>query len=89
MNAETVVYKAVNPLNAELNRICLLLALLGAHHIFQVSGLKVNGLFYAKAAVFLGEYFLLPTEQNCSLAQGTVRRFGKEDKSKECGAVRK
>ena len=31
-----------NPLNAELNPIYHLLALLGAHHIFQVSGLRVN-----------------------------------------------
>jgi len=30
-----------NPLNAELNPICHLLALLGAHHILHVSGLKV------------------------------------------------
>ena len=34
--------KLVNPLNAELNPICHLLALLGAHHIFHVSGLRVN-----------------------------------------------
>jgi len=27
-----------NPLNAELNHICHLLALLGAHYIFHVSG---------------------------------------------------
>ena len=33
----------VNPLNAELNPICHLLALLGAHHIFHVSVLKVKG----------------------------------------------
>ena len=32
----------INPLNAELNPICHLLALLGAHHIFHVSGLRVN-----------------------------------------------
>ena len=32
----------VNPLNAVLNPICHLLALLGAHHIFHVSGLRVN-----------------------------------------------
>ena len=32
----------VNPLNTELNPICHLLALLGAHHIFHVSGLRVN-----------------------------------------------
>ena len=32
-----------NPLNAEINPICHLLALLGAHHIFHVSGLRVKG----------------------------------------------
>jgi len=32
----------INTLNAELNPICHLLALLGAHHIFHVSGLRVN-----------------------------------------------
>ena len=32
----------VNPLNAELNPVCHLLALLGAHNIFHVSGLRVN-----------------------------------------------
>ena len=32
----------INPLNAELNPICHLLALLGAHYIFHVSGLRVK-----------------------------------------------
>ena len=32
----------INPLNAELNPICHLLALLGAHHIFHVSVLRVK-----------------------------------------------
>ena len=32
----------INTLNAELNPICYLLALLGAHHILHVSGLRVN-----------------------------------------------
>ena len=32
----------VNPLNAELNPTCHLLAFLGAHHIFHVSGLRVK-----------------------------------------------
>jgi len=32
----------INPLNAELNPICHLLPLLGAHHIFHVIGLRVN-----------------------------------------------
>jgi len=34
--------KLVNTLDAELNPICHLLALLGAHHILHVSGLMVN-----------------------------------------------
>jgi hypothetical protein len=32
----------INPLNADLNPICHLLALLGAHHILHVSRIKVN-----------------------------------------------
>jgi len=32
----------INPLNTELNPICLLLALLGAHHILHVSRIGVN-----------------------------------------------
>jgi hypothetical protein len=31
-----------NPSNAELNPICHLLALLGAHHILHVSRIRVN-----------------------------------------------
>ena len=31
-----------NPLNAKLNPICHLLAVLGAHHILHVSRLRVN-----------------------------------------------
>jgi hypothetical protein len=31
-----------NPLKAELNPICHLLALLGAHHILHVSGVRVK-----------------------------------------------
>ena len=31
-----------NPLNAKINPICHLLALLGVQHIFHVSGLRVN-----------------------------------------------
>jgi len=38
----TKSYSSFNPLNAQLNPICHLLALLGAHHIFHVSGLGVN-----------------------------------------------
>jgi len=32
----------LSPSNAELNPICHLLALLDAHHIFHVSGLRVK-----------------------------------------------
>ena len=35
----------VNPLNAKLNPICHLLTLLGAHHIFHVSRIRVKGHF--------------------------------------------
>ena len=31
-----------NPLNAELNPMCYLLALLGAHHFLHVSRIRVN-----------------------------------------------
>jgi hypothetical protein len=49
--------KEINPLNAELNPICHLLALLGAHHIFHVSGLKVNS---AVLDYILFTYLLTP-----------------------------
>jgi len=39
---KTKMNNCINPLNAELNPICHLLALLGAHLIFHVSGLRVN-----------------------------------------------
>ena len=45
--------KHFNPLNAELNRIYHLLALLGAHHIFHVSGLRVNAELVCKYSVIL------------------------------------
>ena len=43
----------LNPLNAELNPICHLLALLGAHHIFHVSGLRVKSTFVQNFVIFL------------------------------------
>jgi hypothetical protein len=36
-----VIFK-IKPLNSKLNLICHLLALLGAHHIFHVSRIRVN-----------------------------------------------
>ena len=35
---------SVNPLNAELNPLCYLLALLGAHHFLHVSRTRVKSL---------------------------------------------
>jgi len=40
-----------NPLNAELNPICCLLALLGAHHFLHVSTIRVN--HYHQGACYL------------------------------------
>jgi hypothetical protein len=39
----TYISKGLNPLNAELNPICHLLALLGAHHILHVSRIRLKG----------------------------------------------
>jgi len=48
--------KKINPLNAELNPICHLLALLGAHHILHVSRIRVKvSLKYAKNSDTLHE----------------------------------
>jgi len=33
---------SINPLNAELNTICHFLTLLGAHHIFHISRVRVK-----------------------------------------------
>ena len=38
----TIQRRAVNPLNPELNPICYLLALLGAHHFLHVSRIRVK-----------------------------------------------
>ena len=37
-----VPYSDINPLNTELNPICFLLALLGAHHFLHVSRIRVK-----------------------------------------------
>jgi hypothetical protein len=37
---------SINPLNAQLNPICHLLALLGTHHILHVSRIRVKHLRY-------------------------------------------
>jgi hypothetical protein len=42
---EVITAVEINPLNAKLNPICHLLALLVAHHIFHVSGPRVKDPF--------------------------------------------
>ena len=39
---DTFTHSGFNPLNPELNPICYLLALLGAHHFFHVSRIRVK-----------------------------------------------
>jgi hypothetical protein len=41
-NHTTASDNAINPLNAELNPICHLLALAGAHHFVDVSRIRVK-----------------------------------------------
>jgi len=41
----------INPLNAELNPICYLLALLGAHHFLHVSRIRVKQIFIITKSV--------------------------------------
>ena len=54
----------LNQLNAELNPICHLLALLAAHHISHVSGLRVNEFKQC-----------LVSEAGLRLSQGTACRW--------------
>ena len=52
----------LNPLNVELNPICQLLALL-AHHIFHVSGLRVNGVHREKFDLFKANVISRPRKK--------------------------
>jgi len=41
------IHLLLNPLNAELNPVCYLLALLGAHHLLHVSRIRVKLLAFS------------------------------------------
>ena len=43
-NHSSISFYEFNPLNPELNPICYLLALLGAHHFLHVSRIRVKSL---------------------------------------------
>ena len=66
-----------NPSNAELNPICHLLALLRAHHIFHVSGLRVNAPQYGRS-VRTFRFLEYGTETSARKGRHTVRRIPKE-----------
>jgi hypothetical protein len=55
-------HSIINPLNAELNSICHLLASLGAHHILHVSRIRVKGTYLGKQ-IMLSYVFPLQLEQ--------------------------
>jgi hypothetical protein len=50
-------YTCFNPLNAELNPICHLLALLEAHHILHFSRIRVNIIFVTQGNVDFEDSF--------------------------------
>jgi len=45
--------KCINPLNPELNPICYLLALLGAHHFLHVSRIRVKLLTFRRLMSYI------------------------------------
>jgi len=47
------MFYRINPLNAELNPICHLLALLGAHHTLHVSRIRVNNTIYKYNLIYM------------------------------------
>jgi len=48
-----------NPLNTELNSICILLALLDDHHILHISRIRANSLLWQIKCQALYSYFLI------------------------------
>ena len=47
------VWIVINPLNPELNPICYLVALLGAHHFFHVSRIRVKLLTFRRLMSYI------------------------------------
>jgi len=65
-NFEFILH-TINPLNVELNPICNLLALLGVHHIFHVSGLRVKMVSIRKALKVLAVIFSFVPQQTLNV----------------------
>ena len=51
--------KDINPLNPELNPICYLLALLGAHHFLHVSRIRVQLLTFRLLILYIYIYIYI------------------------------
>ena len=49
----------INPLNAELNPICYLLALLGAHHFLHVSRIRIKSLTFSLLMSYIYIYIYI------------------------------
>ena len=49
----------LNPLNPELNPICYLLALIGAHHFLHVSRLRVKSLTFRRLMSYIYTYIYI------------------------------
>jgi len=60
-----ITWESINPLNAELNPICHLLALLGAHHILHFSRIRVNADVSNTGHIYMGVDFT--KHQRCKL----------------------
>ena len=64
----------INPLNTQLNPICHLLALLGAHHILHFSRIRVNVVqdrSHKSAATNLYTEYFVDEEGSCQLSKKT------------------
>ena len=78
--AKLPALKMINPLNAELNPICQLLALLGVHHFLYVSRIKVKSLtlrllmsyIYIYIYIYMEHLFLMFLDH--TQRRGTVGR---------------
>jgi len=53
--------ETINPFNPELNPICYLLALLGAHHFLHVSSVRVKSLTFRRLMSYIYIYMKLVT----------------------------
>ena len=50
---ENITWNTFNPLNSELNPICYLLALLGAHHFLHVTSIRVKLLTFRLLMLYI------------------------------------